>query len=193
MMNISLTPSHIIQYLYCPRFTYFEYVLRIPQYEDRHFKVNRGREVHERKAKENIDYLRRRIGVKEKWLNQYLTNDLIRGEVDEIFLLENDSMAPLDYKFARYEGRIYETYKTQLFCYAWLIEQNFGKRVEKGFLIYTRSKNKLIEVVVGEADLAKIKKAAKSIQFIIQTNKYPKATKYKRRCLSCTYRNICTK
>ncbi|MFK7978695.1 MAG: CRISPR-associated protein Cas4, partial [Saprospiraceae bacterium] len=43
----SITPSQIIEYLFCPRFTYFEYVLRIPQYEDRHYKVGRGREVHE--------------------------------------------------------------------------------------------------------------------------------------------------
>ncbi len=192
-MEISLTPSHIIQYLYCPRFTYFEYVLRIPQYEDRHYKVGKGREVHERKARENVDYMRQRIGVKDKWLNQYLTNDLLRGEVDEILLLNDDSMAPLDYKFARYEGKIYDTYKTQLFCYAWLIERNFGKSVDKGFLVYTRSKNKLIEVPVEETDLEKIELAAKSIQQIIQRNKYPKPTKYKRRCLSCTYRNICTK
>lgn len=193
MVNISLTPSHIIQYLYCPRFTFFEYVLRIPQYEDRHFKVTKGREVHEQKARENVEYMRRRIGVKDKWLNQYLTNELLRGEVDEILLLENDTMAPLDYKFARYEGKLYQTYKTQLFCYAWLIERNFGKPVKKGFLVYTRSKNKLVEVSVGTSDLEQIEKAAKAIQDIIQRNKYPKATKYKMRCLSCTYRNICTK
>jgi len=193
MMKVSLTPSQIIQYLYCPRFTYFEYVLRIPQYEERHYKVGRGREVHAQKARDNIDYLRRRIGVREKWLNQYLTNDLLRGEVDEIFLLKDGTMAPLDYKFARYEEKIYETYKTQLFCYAWLIEQNFGKPVVRGFLVYTRSRNKIIEVPVSEHDLGKVKRAAAAIQDILKTNKYPKATKYKRRCLSCTYRNVCTK
>lgn len=190
---ISLTPSQIIQFLYCPRFTYFEYVLRIPQYEDRHFKVNKGREVHAQKAQQNIEYLRRRIGVKNKWLNQYLTNDLLRGEVDEVLELEDGSMAPLDYKFARFEDKIYDTYKTQLYCYAWLIGQNFNKPVRKGFLVYTRSRNKLIEIEVQESDIQKIEKAALTIQTIIQQNTYPKATKYKRRCLSCTYRNICTK
>jgi CRISPR-associated exonuclease Cas4 len=192
-MSISLTPSQIIQYLYCPRFTFFEYVLRIPQYEERHFKVSKGRDVHEQRARQNVAYLRKRVGAKDKWLNQYLTNDLLRGEVDEVLLLEDETMAPLDFKFAKYEGRIYDTYKTQLFCYAWLISSNFGKPVKKGYIVYTRSRNKLIEVPVEESDVDKVKAAADSIQLIIQNAKYPKATRSKRRCLGCTYRNICTK
>lgn len=189
----SITPSHIIEYLFCPRFTYFEYVLRIPQYEDRHYKVGRGREVHEQKAKQNTAYLRKRLGVVEKYSNQYLTNDLLRGEVDEVFLLSDGTMAPLDYKFAKFEGKIYDTYATQLYSYAWLIQDNFGKAVNKGFLVYTRSKNKLVEVAIGEKEIAKIQVAADAIQTIIARNKYPKATKYKKRCQTCTYRNICIK
>ncbi len=189
----SITPSQIIEYLFCPRFTYFEYVLRIPQYEDRHYKVGRGREVHEQKAKQNMEYLRRRIGVKDKYLNQYLTNDLLRGEVDEILLLNDDTMAPLDYKFAKHEGKVYQTYLTQLYCYAWLIKGNFGRVVNKGFLIYTRSKNKLVEIAIADKDIGAVQKAADSIKEILSKNKYPKATKYKKRCLTCTYRNICIK
>jgi len=189
----SITPSQIIEHLFCPRFTYFEYVLRIPQYEDRHYKVEKGRAVHEQKAKQNIEYLRRRLGVKEKYLNQYLTNELLRGEVDEILLLEDDTMAPLDYKFAKYEGKVYQTYLTQLYCYAWLIEENFGKKVTKGFLVYTRSKNKLVEVPILANNTDAVRKVAKSVKEVLAQNKYPKATKYKKRCVTCTYRNICIK
>jgi len=190
---VSLTPSIIIEHLFCPRFTYFEYVLRIPQYEDRHYKVGRGREVHQQKAQQNMEYLRKRLGVKEKYLNQYLTNDLLRGEVDEVLLLADGTMAPLDYKFAKYEDKVYETYQTQLFCYALLIEQNYGTAVNKGFIIYTRSKNKLIEIAITEKDKQKVQKAANAIQDVLTKNHYPKATKSKKRCVSCTYRNICTK
>ena len=115
-MSFSITPSQIIEYLYCPRFTYFEYVLRIPQYEEKYYKVGRGREVHELKAKQNMEYLRKRIGVTQKLLNQYLTNELLRGEVDEILTLNDGTMAPLDYKFAEYKDKIFDTYKTQLYC-----------------------------------------------------------------------------
>ncbi len=192
-MAFSITPSQIIEYLYCPRFTYFEYVLRIPQYEEKYYKVTRGREVHEKKAKQNMEYIRKRIGVTKKLLNQYLTNDLLRGEVDEILELNDGTMAPLDYKFAEYKDKVFDTYKTQLYCYAWLISDNFGIEVKKGFLVYTRSKNKLIEIEIEPKHLKKVEAAAEAIRTIIAQNKHPKATKYKRRCLSCTYRNICIK
>lgn len=188
---LTLTPSHIIEYLFCPRFTYFEYVLAIPQYEEKDYKVMRGRELHDKKLEENKEYLRKRVGAVDKYLDQYLSNDLLRGRIDEVLLLSNGTMAPLDYKFALWNDKVYETYHTQLFCYAWLIEENFACKVEKGYLVYTRSKNKLIEVEITEAHKTMVKEAARAIFQIIDKNYYPKATKYKKRCLNCTYRNIC--
>lgn len=189
---ISLTPSHIIEYLFCPRFTYFEYVLGIPQYEEKHFKVIKGREVHDLKLERNKEYLRKKIGVKEKWVDQYLTNESLRGKIDEVLLLDDNTMAPLDYKFAEYKDRIFDTYKQQLICYALLIEKNFGREVNRGYLVYVRSKNKLLEVQISDSDKQMIKETIEKISWIMEQNHYPKATKYKRRCLNCTYRNICT-
>ncbi len=190
---MTITPSHIIQYLYCPRFTYFEYVVAIPQYEEKYMKVRKGREIHEQKARQNIDYLRKKIGVVDKHNNQYITNSFLRGEIDEVLELKNGTMSPLDFKFAVYKDRVYDTYRTQLYCYAVLIEQNYDKKVEKGFLVYTRSKNKLIEIEINEENKLQVKSVIKRVLQIIINNYYPKATKYKKRCLSCTYRNICIK
>ncbi|GJM34632.1 MAG: CRISPR-associated protein Cas4 [Saprospiraceae bacterium] len=190
---LSITPSQIIEFLYCPRYTYYEYVLHIPQQEEKYYKVMRGRELHLERARQNVDYLRKRIGVVDKQLNQYLTNELLRGEVDEVLWLKDGSMAPLDYKFARFEGKVYETYKTQLYCYAWLIRENFGKPVNKGFIVYTRSQNKLVEIMIEDTHVQEVEKAATSIGRIIQQNIYPRATKYKKRCVNCTYRNVCIK
>jgi len=189
---MTITPSHIIQYLYCARFTFFEYVLCIPQYEEKNYKVMRGREMHERKSDENTDYLRKKIGVTQKLINQYLTGKSLRGEVDEVLTLADGTMAPLDYKFAEFKDKIYDTYKTQLYCYAVLIEQNFDAKVERGFIVYSRSRNKLVEIPVNEEDKLQIVSAAEGIGTIISENFYPKATKIKKRCVSCTYKNICT-
>ncbi len=190
---ISLTPSHIIEYLYCPRYTYFEYVLRIPQNETKYHKVMRGRDLHLQRSRQNLGYLRKRIGTVDKKMDQYLTNDLLRGEVDEVLWLKDGSMAPLDYKFAQYKDRVFDTYRTQLYCYAWLIEENFGRQANRGFLVYTRSKNRLVEIEINATHVAKVKQASSEVQEILVENKYPKATKYKRRCVNCTYRNVCTK
>ena len=190
---ISLTPSHIIEYLFCPRFTYFEYVLCIPQYEEKYHKVQKGREIHDVKLEENKNYLRKKIGAVKKWQDQYLTNNYLRGKIDEVLLLHDGTMAPLDYKFAIYNERVYDTYRQQIFCYAVLIEENFRRKVNKGFLVYVRSKNKLIEVEVSENDKLLIRDSIGEIAAIIENNEFPKATKYKKRCLNCTYRNICVK
>jgi len=189
---MQLTPSHIIEYLFCPRFTYFEYVLRIPQYEERHYKVMKGRNMHELKLIRNKNYLRKKIGVVEKYTDQYLTNEYLRGKVDEVLLLNDGTMSPLDYKFAEYKERLFTTYKTQLVCYALLIEENFQKEVNKGYLVYIRSKNKLIEVVINDKEKKEVKQTALAIIDIIEKNIYPKATRYKKKCVTCTYRNICT-
>lgn len=191
MNKISVTPSEIIQYLYCPRFIYFEKVLGIPQYEEKSYKAMRGRKLHDSKSSINKDYLRKKIGATDKLQEQYLTNDLLRGKVDEVLTLGDGTMAPLDYKFAQYKDKVFSTYKTQLACYACLIEDNFGKYVNKGFLVYTRSKNKLIEIEINQDQKQEVKECAIAIGEIIQDNRFPKATRYKKRCIECTYRNIC--
>ena len=151
----------------------------------------RGRNLHDQKLEQNKGYLRKRLGVVEKYEARYLTNGLLRGEVDEILLLNDGTMAPLDYKFAEYKDVVYSTYKTQLYCYAWLIADNYNSDVKKGFLVYTRSQNKLVTVDIEKEHVEEVKRCANEIVKIIDENHYPKATKYKARCLTCTYRNIC--
>lgn len=191
MSHTSITPSEIIQYLYCPRFIYFEHVLGIPQFEEKSYKAMRGRHLHDDKKRMNKDYLRKKLGVVKKYQEQYLTNNILRGKVDEVLLLNDGTAAPLDYKFAQYKDRVFNTYKTQLACYAWLIEDNFDKKVTRGYLVYTRSKSKLVEIPLDEEFKKSVREQAESIIEIISENRFPKATRYKKRCTGCTYRNIC--
>jgi CRISPR-associated exonuclease Cas4 len=153
----------------------------------------KGRQLHDLKLERNKEYLRKRVGVADKFVDQYLTNELLRGVIDEVLLLNDGTMAPLDYKFAKFEDRIYETYRTQLECYAVLIEENFERSVKKGFLVYTRSSNKVVEVEISEAAKQEIRDTCNKVKEIIFHNYFPKATKYKQRCIGCTYRNICVK
>ena len=188
----SVTASHLLEYLFCPRFTYFEYVLDIPQHEEKRFKVEVGRKIHERARKINPDYLRKKIGVTDKQSDVYLSGSMgIRGIVDEILFLDDGTAAPLDYKYAEYREKIFKTYKLQLVFYAQLIKDNFHVPVTRGFIVYTRSKNKLIEVPIVEKDFNELEKIVEDLLDIIQGCRYPKPTRYKRRCPDCCYRNIC--
>ena len=115
----------------------------------------------------------------------------LRGIVDEILFLDDGTAAPLDYKYAEYKEKIFKTYQLQLVFYAQLIKDNFHVPVTRGFIVYTRSKNKLIEVPIREKDFDELEKIVKDLLDIIQRCHYPKPTRYKRRCPDCCYRNIC--
>ncbi len=191
--RISITPSDIIEYLYCPRYIYFMYVLAIPQHEELYYKAMKGREIHEKKKRTNTDYLRKRLGVIEKKSDVYLTGKHLRGIIDEILFLKDGTASPLDYKFAVYNERVYKTLQTQAHCYAKLITENYGKKVNTAYLVYIRSKNKLVEIPITEKGLANVEKYISEIVEIIDGNKFPKATSAKSKCLTCTYRNLCVK
>ncbi len=192
-MNILITPTEIIQYLYCPRFIYFENVLNIPERQEKRFKVQKGRSVHREKSRINKDYLRKKIGVTDKDTEVYLSSEKqhLRGIVDEVLRLDDGTMAPLDYKFAEYKEKNFKTLKMQSLAYALLISENYGKPVNRGFLVYTRSRSKLVELSFSEKDYAELKKIIREILLIIQKGYYPKKTASAARCPDCTYRKIC--
>jgi len=188
----SLTASHLLEYLFCPRFSYFEYVLDIPQHEEKRFKVEIGRTIHEKAKKMNPEYLRKKFGVKEKKTDVYLAGKAgIRGIVDEVLFLDDGTAAPLDYKYAEYKERTFKNHHYQLVFYAQLIKDNFQVPVNRGFIIYTRSRNKLIEIPIQHKEFDALREIIDDLLDVIVKCKYPKPTRYKGRCSDCCYRNIC--
>ncbi len=57
-----ITATHLLEYLYCPRFIYFENVLDLPEHQEQKFKVQKGREIHKKIKKMNPDYLKKNLG-----------------------------------------------------------------------------------------------------------------------------------
>jgi len=71
-------------------------VLDIPGHQEKRFKVPKGRIIHEDKQRINPNYLREKLGVKEKKTEVYLAVKFsIRGVVGEILFL-NDGTARLE-------------------------------------------------------------------------------------------------
>ena len=46
-----ITPSIVLEYLFCKRFIYFMNCLNIPQHEGNRFLVQKGRNIHEERLK----------------------------------------------------------------------------------------------------------------------------------------------
>lgn len=194
-MNSYVTPSLMLEYLYCPRFIYFMKVLEIRQHQELRFKVMEGRSIHKKKSLQNREYLRKKIDVTKKLVEQELFDEKngINGKVDEILFLRDGSAVPLDYKFAVYKGKIFKTYKMQSLMYGAMIQANYGVPVHRGFIVFTRSHNHIEEVEFKERDYRKLVQYVEDIRSIIELNRYPKGTSVQSRCNDCCYRTICTR
>lgn len=192
-LSLSITPSLMIEFLYCPRYIYYMEVLGISQEEGERFKVEKGRKVHEYKSLTNKDYLRKKINVEKKMIDEelFLDEDMIHGKIDEILFLKNGKVSVLDYKYAEYKDIVFETYKMQLVMYSLMVKKLYRKEVEMCYLVFTRSNNKIIEVPILGEDLKKIEKYIEEIKKIVCKNYFPKGTKEKLKCLDCCYKNLC--
>lgn len=189
-----ITPSEIIEFLYCNRFIYFMKCLGIRQYEENRIKVQLGREKHIQKNNTNVKYVRKRINGLSKFqeVNLISKEYKLKGRVDEVYLLKDGTYAPLDYKFAEYKEKEFLTYKIQMALYSLMIEEIYNCKVNKFYLVYIRSKNLIKEI---EFDELLRKKAVNVIKDYIDVLKgvFPKGTKYKARCVDCCYENLCIK
>jgi CRISPR-associated exonuclease Cas4 len=191
--EVFITPSDVIEYLYCPRFIYFMKCLDIPQHEDERYKVMKGREVHEEKARINREYLRKKLGCEAKDISAYLASSglHLRGEVDEVLSFSDGTLAPLDYKFAEYKDWVFQTHKYQSALYALLIMENYGRPVSRGYVCYVRSNNLIKEVFFCSADFERARNLLSEILRIISRGYYPKKRSSPAHCIDCCYRNIC--
>jgi CRISPR-associated exonuclease Cas4 len=185
--------THVLEHLFCPRFTYFEYVLAVPERQERRLLVQKGRQAHEERRRINPSYLRKKLGVVKRQFDVPLASARLglRGSVDEVLTLKDGSMAPFDYKFAEYRDRVYHNLKVQSVLYALLIRETFGRPVNRGFLCYIRSKHKIVPIEYTDADFAEAESILREILEVIQTGRFPQATRWKARCRDCCYRNIC--
>lgn len=188
-----LTPSEIIEHVFCPRFTWFMNVQRIQQNEDKRYKVLKGREVHERRTTENTSYLRRKIGVVKREISVYLASPelKIRGIVDEVLWLKDGTMAPLDYKYTNPREDVYNTHRIQLILYAMLIQKIYNNPVERGYAAYIRGGSQLIELPIEPEDMTEVRAMIDEIFTIIDTGRLPRRTRNRNQCLDCCYKNIC--
>jgi CRISPR-associated exonuclease Cas4 len=188
-----ITPSEIIEYLYCPRFIYFMNCLKIPQHEELRYKVIKGRQLHDRREKENREYLRKKINCVKREIKVYLASQKIRvrGVVDEVLTLEDGSMAPLDYKYTEFREYLFRTHKFQSLIYAMLIIETYNKPVHSGYICYVKDTAVLKEVLYKPPDFEYTLQMIDRIFEIIQTGYYPRRTSYRMRCVDCCYKNIC--
>jgi CRISPR-associated exonuclease Cas4 len=190
--DLLLTPSDILEHLFCGRFTYFERHLALPEFQERREKVRRGRALHQVREATNRAYLRKRLGVVDKRIDVSLASPRhhLRGRLDELLFFADGSAGPLDYKFARDPGRVYATLRLQSAIYALLIHETFGIPVRRGYIVYTRSQNRVVELTYDPSDFQRIGRTVREIVSVITRGHLPRRAPASH-CADCCYRLIC--
>jgi len=188
-----LTPSEVIEHLYCPRFTYFMHCLNIEQHEELRHKVILGRNIHDEKTKINKEYVRKKIGCVGKDISVYLASHKkhIRGIADEVLYMDDGSLSPLDYKFSEYKDYLFNTHRIQSVLYAELVEEAYNKPVKRGYICYVRKGTVLKEIIYKPSDFEYTREVVSEMSEIINKGFYPKKTRSSRKCPDCCYKNIC--
>jgi len=188
-----VTPYEVLEYIYYPRFSYFQNVLKIPQFEENRFKVKLGRQVHQKRIEQNREYVRKKIAAESKLIDVYLAAPQLRlkGRVDEILVMRDGSLSPLDYKFAPFRTKAYQTHIVQIVLYGFLIRACYTAKVTRGYIAYIRGGNNVIEVPMSDENEALARDALTSFFAILDQELQPPRTKYRTRCTDCCYRNIC--
>lgn len=190
---IPLTVTHVLEHLYCPRFTYFEYVLAVPERQQFRPLVLHGRQAHQERRRINPNYLRKKLGVVARAFDVPLASASlgVRGNVDEVLTLADGTMAPFDYKFAPAPKQVYHNHKVQSALYGLLIRETFQKPVRSGFLCFIRSNHRIVTLEHTEQDYDEARQIVADVLDVIHTGRFPQATPWKARCRDCCYRNIC--
>lgn len=190
---VYITPTHLLEYLFCPRFTYYEFVLGVPEHQEKRFKVQKGRLVHDERKRINKTYFRKKLGVVARKFDMELNcmRLHIRGIVDEVLTLEDGTMAPFDYKYAEHKKKTFRNHKIQAALYGLLIRETYDKPVNRAFLCYTRSKYYVETIDLTEAVYAEALDEVQNCLQVIQRGVYPPATTWSARCVDCCYKNIC--
>lgn len=186
------TVSDVLEHAFCPRFTYFENYLQLPEFQERREKVRRGRELHAVREATNRAYLRKRLGVVDKKIDVSLVSERLhlRGRADEVLFFRDGTAGPLDYKFARDPGRVYRTLRLQSAIYGLLIHERFGVAVRRGYIVYTRSNNRCVEIEFTADDFRSVGETIANMLKIVRRGHLPKRAPPSR-CADCCFRRIC--
>ena len=191
--NFNITATMMMEYIYCKRIPFFSKNLYIPSNATNSYKVREGKRVHKERAQNQSEYLRKKIGVIDKKVDDYLFSSRynISGKVDEVLFLDNGQAAALDYKYSMFKGKVADSYKLQIVFYSILIEENYDLPVNKGYIVYIRSNNRLEEIELIDEDYSNFFDAYQGLSNIINNNYFPEQTTYSIRFEECSYRKIC--
>lgn len=187
-MKDKLIAADFMNYEYCPRIVYFVRVLKQPQTKSPKQKKGMKKDFSFKKTKRTKIVKEHKVSLIKRY-NILLETDEFATKVDCVAIDKENNLAfPIQLKYSSEPRKVYRTQKVQLMFEAILIEKLLDYKVPYGYIKYIKS-NTIKKVWLREKD--QLFKIAQKIREIIQNEKFPKATQYKKRCIDCCYKRLC--
>jgi len=185
-----LRVTDLKQFAYCPRVVYYSYCL--PLLRPMTFKMKAGIEAHEAASVAEQRRSLRAYGLEagERRFDVALTSQRLglSGQVDMVILTVDGSAVPVDYKLSKRKPAPH--FRLQLAAYAELIEEQWQRPVERGFL-YLLPLRRAEVVPITRRLRNRLLVRLDEMREMIETQRMPEPTKQLARCIDCEFRRFC--
>ena len=185
------TVRDILDYIFCPRIIYFQYVLRAGK--EKTVKMIRGLKIHDKfseKAKraklvKDLPLLPRKFDML-LYSKRYNFNTRI-----DCILFENDLAYPVEFKsLLKTIDRVFKSLELQLTAQSLAIEENFPTKVCSGYIKSIKD-NKVVKVEISPFLKEELIIVLNRMQTILEMEMLPEPTPHCKKCANCHYRNLC--
>lgn len=186
---LKLRVTDVKQYFYCPRIIFFTYVCPVMAKTSR--KMDYGKEAHL-----ELDRLEKRRTFKRYNLEEgkrhfhthlYSRRLGLEGKLD-MYIEAKDGIFPVEFKHTSRTPLL--NHKYQLVSYAMLLEDYMNCQVRYGFM-YIDPAKEIYPVELTPNSRLFVKDTLKNIRKLISREWMPPATRKRKRCIDCEYKNFC--
>ena len=188
-MIFPLTVTDIVEYVFCPKFTYFINVLGLEQFEQKRGTVTGGRKLHNRHEKDNLRYIQQGFSGTKIIARKFFSAKYgLSGKIDEAIEMENEIVL-IERKYSD-NHKIYPALRVQLGLLSVLIEENLHKPVRKAIVVFNKNKRKKIYVKIDDVIKKESLAMLEDVKKIIRSEIMPESD-FDNRCLNCCFRRVC--
>lgn len=184
-----ITVTDIVEYTYCPKFSYFQKVMEIPQFEKKRGTVLKGRQVHTEREKRNRGYLPAQFRGGKKFIERTFFSKKLNlvGKADQVILQDGHAVL---YERKYSKEFISDTLLVQLGLLAMLITEGTGEVCDKAIVEFIRSNNKQVEIPITPKILQFAKSQFDNFIDTVKNGEMP-FSRYSNKCVDCCYKRIC--
>ncbi len=198
VMELYLTPTDVKQFVFCPRVTFFNRVMRLKaimdsQQEDArdaHGRIERLEARREKVLKHEFPF-----AISEKLFDLSLvsTNMRVQGRVDMLLISTTGEYIPVEFKVMKSQrGHVLLDHKYQVVVLALLIEEIYDKIVRRA-IVYYMLDDKIVLMPISDSMKARGKNYLHRIWKMIESEEMPPP---RRNCsrvrVGCGFSDKCT-